>query len=337
MLGVEGTTESVYRAMLVHPDAGISELAALLEMDDEQVRGQLDALAELSLVETQEPGSGRFLAVAPDEALEVLIAREEERLQARQRELLSSRSAIGDLVSSFVDSRRQLGADGLVEQIEGVGVIRSRLFQLSGTATRSVASIQPGEALSPSATEAAARLDHSLLDRGVALRTVVSETSLEAAHWRDYLHAQVAAGAQIRVHPAPPQLMVVVDDATAVIPRETATRALVLHGPDLLAPVNALFLEIWEASEPLGVAPGTPEGPISEARIRQVVALLAQGHKDEAIARRMGISVRTVRRLVSAAIEMLHAQSRFQAGVLAVQRGWVKLPGARDVAAPPAG
>jgi DNA-binding NarL/FixJ family response regulator len=62
---------------------------------------------------------------------------------------------------------------------------------------------------------------------------------------------------------------------------------------------------------------------VSEARLRPVVTLLAQGHKDESIARRMGVSTRTVRRFISAAIDALHAQGRFRAGVHAERRGWV--------------
>ena len=57
--------------------------------------------------------------------------------------------------------------------------------------------------------------------------------------------------------------------------------------------------------------------------MREVVTLLARGLKDDAIARRLGVSVRTVRRLISATIDDLQADSRFQAGVVAVQRGWV--------------
>jgi DNA-binding NarL/FixJ family response regulator len=48
---------------------------------------------------------------------------------------------------------------------------------------------------------------------------------------------------------------------------------------------------------------------------------MAGGAKDELIARRLGISLRTCRRYIADLTKDLGAQSRFQAGVLAAQRG----------------
>ncbi|MFC6678324.1 response regulator transcription factor [Nonomuraea ferruginea] len=55
----------------------------------------------------------------------------------------------------------------------------------------------------------------------------------------------------------------------------------------------------------------------------QVVRLAAQGLSDEAIARHLGVSVRTVRTRFAEAMTELGAQSRFQAGVEAARRGWL--------------
>lgn len=51
--------------------------------------------------------------------------------------------------------------------------------------------------------------------------------------------------------------------------------------------------------------------------------MLAGGLTDEAMARKLGLSERTVRRLVSEPTERLGAASRFQAGVCAVRLGWL--------------
>ncbi|HEV7963709.1 MAG TPA: helix-turn-helix transcriptional regulator [Actinoplanes sp.] len=56
---------------------------------------------------------------------------------------------------------------------------------------------------------------------------------------------------------------------------------------------------------------------------RTLLRLLALGVTDEAAARRMGVSVRTIRRHVSQLLDRLDAVSRFQAGVQAAQRGWL--------------
>ncbi|MFF7545213.1 hypothetical protein ACFZCU_16550 [Streptomyces canus] len=45
--------------------------------------------------------------------------------------------------------------------------------------------------------------------------------------------------------------------------------------------------------------------------------------KDEAVARHLGVSLRTLRRRVSELQERLGAASRLQLGMRACQRGWV--------------
>ncbi|MYV72152.1 hypothetical protein GT043_40825 [Streptomyces sp. SID2131] len=54
-----------------------------------------------------------------------------------------------------------------------------------------------------------------------------------------------------------------------------------------------------------------------------MLRLLAQGYTDEAAARRLGISLRSERRLISELMEKLGAQSRFQLGRRAVENGYV--------------
>ena len=49
--------------------------------------------------------------------------------------------------------------------------------------------------------------------------------------------------------------------------------------------------------------------------------------KDEAVARRLGVSTRTMRRLVAATMDELGAQSRFEAGIEAARRGFCPVCG----------
>lgn len=54
-----------------------------------------------------------------------------------------------------------------------------------------------------------------------------------------------------------------------------------------------------------------------------MVTLLARGLTDDAVSRRLGLSKRTYRRRLRSAMNKLGASSRFQAGALAVLKGWV--------------
>jgi DNA-binding NarL/FixJ family response regulator len=55
----------------------------------------------------------------------------------------------------------------------------------------------------------------------------------------------------------------------------------------------------------------------------EVLRLLAGGAKDEQVARLLGISLRTARRITANLSERLDAASRFELGVAAAKRGWV--------------
>jgi len=52
-----------------------------------------------------------------------------------------------------------------------------------------------------------------------------------------------------------------------------------------------------------------------------ILRLMAEGEKDEAISRRLSISVRTCRRQIADYMAQVGASSRFQAGVIAARSG----------------
>lgn len=326
-LGLSGEEEAVYRALVRSPDAGPDELAAVVGLAPGAVRGALSALAARELVGEAE---GRWTPVAPERALELLILREEEQLLARRARLQETREAIPDLVASYVDVRRSFVSDG-VELLTDPELVRSRLYQLTARARASAWSVSPGGALSPEAVAASLPLDRELAERGVECRMVVGAGSLGAPHWDAYLRDVEALGHLVRVSETASYRAIVIDGDCAVIPATDAERpgAYVLHGAALVAPVVALFEEVWARSEGLPGQEAASSSVFSQARLRQVAHLMSLGLKDESVARRLGVSVRTVRRLISATLAELQAEGRFQAGANAVRRGWLDGAGPR--------
>ncbi len=56
---------------------------------------------------------------------------------------------------------------------------------------------------------------------------------------------------------------------------------------------------------------------------RHLLRLMRTGAIDEAIARELGVSARTVHRRITRLQHLLDVRSRFQLGVIACERGWV--------------
>ena len=57
----------------------------------------------------------------------------------------------------------------------------------------------------------------------------------------------------------------------------------------------------------------------------EVMRLVAEGHKDVAIARRLGVAPITVRRRAQSFCRRLGAQNRAQAIAIATARGWIQV------------
>jgi DNA-binding NarL/FixJ family response regulator len=106
------------------------------------------------------------------------------------------------------------------------------------------------------------------------------------------------------------------DDKLAVLPlRDHAeTAAVIVHPSALLDALVKLFEGLWRRALPLF-------SPVEEQRAsadqQRLVTLLLSGLTDEAIARQLGLSHRTVQRRVAAFMADLGAHTRFQAGVKA--------------------
>ncbi len=94
---------------------------------------------------------------------------------------------------------------------------------------------------------------------------------------------------------------------------------LVVRTPVLVLAMREMFELLWSRAVP--VPPADGEGVADEPAL--ILALLAAGAKDEAIARHLRLSLRTVRRRVAALMDQLGASTRFQAGIEAARRGLV--------------
>ncbi|SDZ09962.1 regulatory protein, luxR family [Saccharopolyspora shandongensis] len=93
--------------------------------------------------------------------------------------------------------------------------------------------------------------------------------------------------------------------------------SLVVHASGLLNALSGLFETLWTLAMP--VSAETEQDQLSD-RDRSIM-LMAAGATDEAIARRLHLSRRTVVRRIAALLDQLGATTRFQAGVQAAKRG----------------
>ena len=135
----------------------------------------------------------------------------------------------------------------------------------------------------------------------------------------------VSRGGWVRTATTLPIRMIILDRRQAVLPIDTSdTRsgAVAVKSAGIVAALCALFESIWESATPLGDDKPPAAVGVTD-HDTEVLRLLATGLTDEAIAKRLGVSSRTARRIAADLMRRLDARSRFEAGVHAVQDGWL--------------
>ncbi|PYC77445.1 helix-turn-helix transcriptional regulator [Streptomyces tateyamensis] len=320
MLGVSQGAEAVYRAMLGQPDHGVEELATDTGLTSDQVRTSLNELADLALLRPS-AHQGALRPVSPQVGLAALLAAAEAETAIRQAQLEATRAAIASIAAEH-----EVGRDGNTGQrLEGLDQVRIRLEELQQLTQTECLSLNPGGAHLPDARDAAKPLNQQALERGVVIRAVCRESFRNDADTLAYARWMTNLGGQMRTVPAVPMPLVIVDRKVAILPldpTDARVGALEVHSPGVLAAVCALFEQIWTAGTPFGQsAPIDAHGctPME----RKLLEIISDGHTDEVAARNLGISLRTVRRMMADLMVRLDAVSRFQAGVNATRHGWL--------------
>ncbi|MET7616052.1 LuxR C-terminal-related transcriptional regulator [Streptomyces sp. NPDC005408] len=323
-LGLDDTTEAVYRGMLRRPQDDAAELGARLGLPEKQVCSAQQTLADLDLVSTSYECPGRLRAVSPDLGMEALLARQSAELAAHQQRIEASRAAAARLISEYAGLQPGVPNSG-VEQLVGLDQIRERLAALQRDIRHEVMSFSPDGAQTDESMKAARPLNQQLLQRGVRMRTIYldsvrnSQATVAHADWLTEL------GGHVRTVPVLPTRMLIADRSLAILPvdsEDTSAGAVILTGQGTLNALCALFDSTWETAQPLGSVRRRDVNGLT-GQESTALRLLALGHTDEAIAKRLGVSHRTARRIATELMERLSARSRFEAGVRAVQHGWL--------------
>lgn len=332
LLGLDTVTEAVYRAMLAEPGDGAVEIAGRLRITEEEVRRAWDRLAELSLVQFASGGTaaageaGPPRPVSPELGLEHLLARVQMELVEHRRKVAAARATASRLASEYAELRART-CPVTVEHLPDVAQVRDRLAVLTNSVRGEVMAFVPGGAQTEANRQAARPLNEWLLRRDVVMRTVYLDSVRNDPATVAHARRITELGGQVRTVATLPTRMTIIDRETAVLPadsEDSSAGAVVLTGQGPLAALCGLFETVWESARPLGeTSRRTDGGDELDSQEFAVLRLLAEGHTDEGIAKRMGLSHRTARRIATVLMERLGVRSRFEAGVRAVQCGWL--------------
>ncbi|HEU4947235.1 MAG TPA: helix-turn-helix domain-containing protein [Kribbella sp.] len=323
-LGVDEATFAVYHALLREPDATPEQIAVLLDCPLDDVLRLMDRLRELQLLVPTWTTPGREHAVHPRVGLSSLAERrrtELNKLFGDLREAESSAEILAEQYNELLTSR----TSGDVEVLRGRANASRRIEELGLKARETFWALVPAhvdDTLSPAEKSP----DIPLLERGIKMRTVYLQNMTVTKPGLEYAATIHRLGGEVRATPTLPMRLLIIDGEIAVMPMdpEVQSAGAVIHrSPAVVSLALALFDAYWSrAGEIFAPEERENDTPLT-AHEAEVLRLLAGGAKDEQVARLLGISLRTARRITATLSERLDATSRFELGVAAAKRGWV--------------
>ncbi|MBW1603218.1 LuxR family transcriptional regulator [Streptomyces sp. JJ66] len=280
-------------------------------------------LAALGLLQPA-PGGG-WAAVSPETAADTLLATAQKEVLEQQTAIATTRARLHALSGVYLEARSLRSDRGSIEFIEGLDNIRSVMDDLARHCSRSVDAFIPGGPLPDDAIRAGTRLDREALGRGVRMRTLLQHSARKHTPTARYAARITAAGARVRTTGVLPSRMLITDEDSALLPvtpDNHAAGVVLVRDPAILGFLRELFEHHWDRGLEF-TAEEQADGAEPTQLERDVLLLLAAGKKNDVIAHQLGLSPRSVSRIVAHLMDRLGANSRFQAGVRAAMNGWL--------------
>jgi hypothetical protein len=159
------------------------------------------------------------------------------------------------------------------------------------------------------------------LPAGVRARTISDAACFEVPGMLEWIQQDVARGEEARTYPSLPFKMMIVDGSMGLLTLVSDPDAptLVVHRSALLEALCLLFEFVWEKATPiLPMQTGELQALHADSRLNEsadtLIALLAAGLNDKAIAHELNISAATLNRRIGELMKACGTRSRFQLG-----------------------
>ncbi|MFF2653038.1 helix-turn-helix transcriptional regulator [Streptomyces sp. NPDC058045] len=249
-----------------------------------------------------------------------------QRLQPLEREILERRRVSIELTESFEPfmaiSAQSPAPTHAITVLEGIDRINAALNVATAECRTEMLTVQPGGRRSEHILSQALERDRPLTDRGVTIRTLYQHTVRHSQGTMAYVDSMADGRVQIRTLEELIERLIICDTTVAFIPAGNDELALELRHPSLVTYLRKVFEQLWSRAVPLvEQVPYDPRPDGITGVQRAIAKLLVEGHVDEAIARRLGMNVRTCRAHIAKLAAALGSGSRAQLGFLIARSG----------------
>lgn len=318
ILGVGESEERVYRWLLGHSGATVSEAARALALTPGKTRRLLDAIEFKGLATNSPECPRRYLPATPDIALGALMSQHHEGLRQAEVEIQklqehaargskqNEREQIVELITSREAERQIYGQIHRSAQHEILCLVRSPLLisrlDASGDRER--------------------RAQRQSQSRGVHYRSIVDADFLTLPGAVERTREDMIAGEEVKAISSLPFKMVLADRRIALVPLSlelSAGPVLLVRPSALLDAFYVLFEVFWHRAVSISLTQDrvlTADNPDIQLPkgSENLISLLMSGMNDKKIADKLGISLSTLTRQISEIKGAFGARTRFQLG-----------------------
>ncbi|WP_329412098.1 helix-turn-helix transcriptional regulator [Streptomyces sp. NBC_00704] len=280
-------------------------------------------LMEFALLHADPDDANWLRPVPPSIALSQLLNPIEREITRRRRLSVE----LADAFEPFMTlSAQPTPTTHSITVLEGIERINAALDLATSQCQTEMLTVQPSRRRLEHTLVQGLERDRPLIDRGCRIRTLYQHTARYSPETLAYVSQFTEGKVEYRTIDELVERLIICDETVAFIPtRDDGQVALELRHPGLVRYLIKVFEFMWDRAVPLATGAPYETAPDGITEIQHSIAkLLVEGHVDEAIARRLGMNVRTCRAHIAKLATALGSGSRAQLGFLIAQSGILK-------------
>lgn len=318
-LGFSRSLDQTYERVLGRSGREVVSVAAALLRTPDELVNELAPLIERGIVRLE---GTRLFVTSPVDVISLTLADQATNAALAHERLAQLVAALPFLTAG--SARPGPGEVSDVEPLDGEvssgGQVVALLEALISQSKGDLLWLRPDQWRHPR-EDLMANVVRQAVESGRQSRAIYPVRALSEA--QATLAARADVGEQIRVLSELPTRLFIIGTTHAILPEPlgfTDEPRTLIRQPGIVAALTLYFEQLWERAAPVPAL--ERRDPRPDLR-RFLLQQMAAGAQDEQIARRLGVSLRTVRRRVADILTELGADTRFQAGAEAVRRGWL--------------
>ncbi|MFJ5047039.1 LuxR C-terminal-related transcriptional regulator [Streptomyces sp. NPDC088719] len=283
--------------------------------------GPVPCLIESALLQPDPFDDAWLRPVPPSAALAHLLGPITREIDERVRLTAALSSSLAPLTTVAVDDPNLA-----ITVLEGESLIADSLRNASAAARKEVLTAEPGGDSPADGLRECLENARTVIAAGGRVRHLYQHPARHSPEIAAYTAQLPSDRLQVRTVERTIERLTVFDRTVAYVPATTErTAALEIRHPALVRYLVQVYEVLWAQATPYRRQPAAT-APVTDVTAVQlgIARLLVEGHVDDVVARRMGISVRTCRAHIARLAQTLGATSRTHLGALLVRSGIVE-------------